>query len=306
MTAQSICSDIDQEAGREGREGMESMAVEHHLISSPPRWDPHFPDRSPMFEPLRAVAAELRGMKWPTLAHLRQQVAARPEPILTAGGRVLSFVAQGGKPRRPRERYEARIFSRGEVQMRQANWHDLLNALVWLTFPRAKAALNARHYQALRQQAGGGNRGPVQDALTLFDEGGVIVAACDARLLELVQAFQWKELFWRNRLQAVSRMRFFLFGHALYEKALAPFSGITGRAVLLEVRPELLGAPTGAQIGELDRMVARHLMDPHRLRSTRDLAPLPILGVPGWCVDNENASYYDDTGYFRPGRLKPR
>ena len=251
-----------------------------------------------MFEPLRAVADRLTTTDWPALQHLGDQIAARAEPILTGGGRALSFVAQSGKPHRLQDRYEGRIFSRGEVQVRHANWHDLLNALVWLTFPCAKAALNARHYQALQQPGRAGNRGPLQDALTLFDEGGVIVAACDARLLELVTTFQWKELFWHRRLEVTSRMRFVLFGHALYEKALAPFSGITGRAVLLEVGPELLVAPINAQIGELDRMAARHLLDSRRLQSTRDLAPLPILGVPGWCVENENASYYDDTDYF--------
>ena len=281
---------------------MESTAAERDLITSPSHWDPDFAARSPMLEPLRAVAAGLRGTNWPTLEHLGERIAARPQPILTAGGRPLRFVAQGAKPRRPQDSYEARIFSHGEVQVREANWHDLFNALVWLTFPRAKAALNARHYQALQQQGRGRNRGPLQDALTLFDEGGVIVAACDARLLELVQAFQWKELFWCERPQVARRMRFLLFGHALYEKALAPFSGITGRAVLLEVQPELLAAPIGAQIDELDRMVAQQLLDPRCLRSTRDLAPLPILGVPGWCVENDNAAYYDDSTYFRAGR----
>jgi DUF3025 family protein len=281
---------------------MDTQAAKNHSITGHPRWDPRFGDRSPMFEPLRAVAAELGGMNWPTLDELGELVAARENPILTAGGQALRFVAQGGKPRRPPDRYEARIFRRGEVQVREANWHDLFNALVWLTFPRAKAALNARHYQALQEQDCGSNRGPLQDALTLFDEGGVIVAACEPRLLELVQAFQWKELFWRERHQVKSRMRFFLFGHALYEKALAPFSGITGRAVLLEVGQGFLAAPIGAQIKELDRVVAQQLLDPRRLQSTRDLAPLPILGVPGWCVENDNAAYYDDATYFRAGR----
>jgi hypothetical protein len=255
-----------------------------------------------MFEPLRAVAAGLAGVDWPTLERLQALAAVRPEPILTAGGSALRFVAQGAKPRRQQERYEARIFSSGEVQVRQANWHDLFNALVWLTFPRLKAALNARHYRALQEQGHGCNRGPLQDALTLFDEGGVIVAACDGRLLDLVRGFQWKDLFWRERARIMRCMRFIVFGHALYEKALAPFTGISGRAILLEVRPELLAAPVGAQVEELDRMVARHVADSGRFRTTRDLAPLPILGVPGWCPANGNASYYDDASHFRPGR----
>jgi hypothetical protein len=278
--------------------------VQNHSITGHPRWDPHFAERSPLFEPLRAAAAGLTGVDWPTLECLQRLAAARPEPVLTASGRELTFIAQEAKPRRWQERYEARIFSSGEVPVRRTNWHDLFNALVWLTFPRAKAALNARHYRALQEQGhgDGGNRGPLQDALTLFDEGGVIVAACDGRLLDLVRAFQWKELFWRERARIMRRMRFIVFGHALYEKALSPFTGISGRAVLLEVGPDLLAAPVGAQIAELDWMAARHVADSGRLRTTRDLAPLPILGVPGWCPANENASYYDDASYFRPGR----
>lgn len=257
-----------------------------------------------MFAPLQRVAGKLSVMEWPSPEALQRLAAAHCAPIFTAGGVPLSFVAQGARPRQVAERYEERIYARGEVQVRDANWHDLLNALVWLTFPRTKVALNARHHQALRvQQASGArNRGPVQDALTLFDEGGVIVAASDSGLLRLVESFAWKELFWHARARVVSGMRFFLFGHALYEKALAPFSGITGRAILLETPAELLGVGLEAQIEVLDSMVAERLLDPAWLHATRDLAPLPILGVPGWCAANEHASYYDNTDYFRPGR----
>ena len=38
------------------------------------------------------------------------------------------------------------------------------------------------------------------------------------------------------------------------------------------------------------------------LDSTRMLAPLPILGVPGWEAANERESFYDDAAVFRPGR----
>jgi hypothetical protein len=257
-----------------------------------------------MFLPLRRVAGALRGEQWPSLDDLRRLAAARERPIVTAGGAPLTFVAQDARPRRAADRYEARIFLRGEVQVRHASWHDLLNALVWLTFPQAKVALNARHYQALldRQASSASNRGPVQDALTLFDEGGVIVAASDAHLLGLVRQFAWKELFWRERARLTACMRFHLFGHALYEKALAPFSGITGRGILLETGADLLAAPIEVQVDAFDRMIAERLGDPGWLHSTRDLAPLPILGVPGWCAENERASYYQDASYFRPAR----
>jgi len=258
-----------------------------------------------MFEPLRRVAAALRTTHWPSVNDLQRLAAARDEVIRSGGGAPLTFVPQAAvRPRRADERYEARIYLRGEVQVRQANWHDLLNAMVWLTFPHAKAALNARHYQALPADPGSAarNRGPVQDALTLFDEGGVIVAASDPGLLREVERFAWKDLFWHGRARVASGMRFHLFGHALYEKALAPFSGITGRGMLFEVAGDWLAAPIEAQIERLDRMVAERLRDTARVQSTREFAPVPILGIPGWCEENARASYYDDATYFRPGR----
>lgn len=269
-------------------------------------WDPEFLERSPMFEPLRPYGRAALETHWPSLDDLRRLLAARRPPITTRSGARLSFVPQGRKANAFEAKYEPRIYLKGEVQMRRENWHDLLNALVWLTFPRSKAALNERHYHALLEQqaAGSQNRGPVQDAMTLFDEGGVIVAAREHELLRLIEGFAWKDLFWRNRARATADMRFYLFGHALYEKALDPFTGITGRGILFEVDAELLASPLSVQLARLDAMLAARLLDPDRLRSTRELVPVPILGVPGWSPDNVRESYYDTPDYFRSGRTR--
>jgi len=65
---------------------------------------------------------------------------ARPAVALRgAGYGKLPFEAQ----------YEPRCYLKGEVPTRAHNWHDLFNALVWLTFPATKAVINARHYHAL-------------------------------------------------------------------------------------------------------------------------------------------------------------
>ncbi len=259
-----------------------------------------------MFEPLRHHAAAVIKNHWPTLDDLQRLLAAREPPLTARSGVRLTFVSQGRKPRVLEEKYEARIFLKGEIQLRRENWHDLLNALVWLTFPLAKAALNERHYRALleQQRSGARNRGPVQDAMTLFDEGGVIVAARDRELLRQLADFAWKELFWRNRARVVAEMRFYLFGHALYEKALRPFTGITGRGILIEVDADFFAAPLPGQIARLDAMTAARLADPARLCSTRELAPVPILGVPGWCADNARERYYESPDYFRSGRRR--
>lgn len=259
-----------------------------------------------MFAPLRVHGGLLRTPDWPSLEDLERALAARRPPIAVASGASLAFVPQSPRAAAFPARYEPRIYLRGEVQVRERNWHDLMNALVWLTFPRSKAALNARHHRALlaQQASGAPNRGPEQDAMTLFDEGGLLVASRDPELLRWIEAFQWKRLFWHERTRIMREMRFFLFGHALYEKALSPFTGITGRALLFEVGQSFIEAPIETQLEQLDEGAARRLADPKAMCSPADLAPLPILGVPGWCAENEVETYYDDTAYFRPARTR--
>lgn len=270
-----------------------------------PDWDPWFLERLPLFEPLQVHGAGLALPRWPALADLQTALDARG--VTGGGGRPLRVIAQvPGVPRTRtfEERYEARIYLKGELAVRERNWHDLFNTLVWLTFPRAKAAINARHYQALQaQQArGAANRGPAQDALTLFDEGGVIVASSVPGLLAAVRDFAWKRLFWEQRAAATRHMRWVLFGHAIYEKALTPFTGITGRGVLLAVEPDFHDLALAEQLAALDERVAGLISRPDALGTPRELAPAPILGVPGWWPANREEAYYDNTDYFRHGR----
>jgi hypothetical protein len=265
-------------------------------------WNPEFLACSPMFEPLRVHAPESFPEEWPDLPMLQQLLDRREPPVRVGTGTRLRIVPQARKAGRPEARYEERIFVQGELQVRPDNWHDLLNLMAWLAYPRAKAALNARHHAACRERAltGAANRGPTEDALTLFDEGGVIVASASRELLDLMLTFAWKELFWLRRREVTATMRFFLFGHALYEKALRPFAGITGRGICFDVDADFLRAPPPVQLAELDQRLAGHISAPDRLRATRELAIVPILGVPGWCAGNELESYYDNTETFRP------
>jgi hypothetical protein len=191
-------------------------------------WNPGGFGSSPAFEPLRRFGPALDDADWPHLDRIQRLCDAAH--ATTATGHPLRLVDQGPKPQDWEGRYEARIYLRGELQVRRRDWHDLFNVLVWAAFPLAKAALNARHYRALLGQraAGARNRGPEQDALTLFDEGGVIVVSSDRELLLLLKNFAWKDLFWRNRDRVQAHMHFVLFGHALYQKMLDPYAGITG------------------------------------------------------------------------------
>ncbi|MGA7749216.1 MAG: DUF3025 domain-containing protein [Gallionella sp.] len=270
--------------------------------------------QSPLFAPLHPILADLVTSDFPTLHDCNALLEARPSPITVQSGAPLCFVAQERGKLPFEAQYEPRCFLKGEVPTRANNWHDLLNALVWLTFPKTKAVLNARHYHALMEERGLGKtvRGAVRDANTLLDESGVIVVYADAELDALLRDFQWKELFWQRREQVraghFDRLRtgmgFYLFGHGLYEKALQPYAGMTGQGLLLAVEQTFFSWPLVQQLAHLDTLLADYLAAPEHCRNTRDFSPVPLLGVPGWATDNCIETYYDNTSYFRPGRRR--
>lgn len=221
----------------------------------------------------------------------------------SGSGLPIRFVPDGEGALRD-EPYEARIFRTGEVATRECNWHDLFNALAWLAFPAVKRELNRIHGEQLsRDLSTGYGRGTTRDVLTLFDESGVLVACADPSLSALLTGFQWKTLFWARRKDVERHMRFFIFGHALHGQALKPYPGITGKALIVDVDEGFLQAPLSGQRTVLDAHAAQWLRS-RSLTSTRVLAPLPLLGIPGWDANNAQAAYYDNTDVFRPGRLR--
>ena len=185
--------------------------------------------------------------------------------------------------------YEIKVYETGGVETRPDNLHDFFNALAWLAFPRTKARINALHAAEIPREAG--RRGPLRDLLTIFDEGGAIVQCGDTDLVALLRDFQWKRLFWENRERVKGAMRCVVFGHAVLEKALAPWPGITCKAIVVPAAAD----PDAAALAWLERLPPG--------ASPRILAPLPIFGFPGWLPQNE--AFYDDARYFRalrPGR----
>jgi hypothetical protein len=240
---------------------------------------------SPIFKSVSPWLEKLPAARFPTCAELN---ALAPQ---------LRFVQADGPLEEP---YETYVHRTRQVPTRPDNWHDVFNALAWLAFPRTKAVLNRRHCEELGRAVDPGRRGTARDVLTVFDEGGVIVASTDPSLLELLRGFEWKTLFWERRGEVEQHMRFFVFGHAILEKALEPYKGVTAKAMLLQVPEAFPQRPFLEQIAEADRKAAEWLLQPGALSSTRNLSPLPVLGVPGW-ADNARADFYDDERVFRPG-----
>ncbi|MBI2308766.1 MAG: DUF3025 domain-containing protein [Rhodocyclales bacterium] len=256
---------------------------------------------NPLFFPLTPLLAQLPAA--PDSDALAALTSARP--ARTATGLPVRFVPPPGDGLG----YEARIALRGEVETRPDNWHDWFNALVWLTFPQAKAALSARHARELAcggdAANGHGARGGVRDAMTHFDECGAVVVADDPSLLDLLAAFRWRELFVERRLAVAAGLRVFVFGHATYEALLAPFRGLTAKCVLTPVAPAWLAQPLAEQLAEIDAWLAADLAA-GRHGDPRALQPLPLLGLPGVVADNEDPAYYDDAWQFRSGRRPAR
>ena len=258
----------------------------------------------------RALDAPIFAALKPLIGHLPQDRFPRHDELnaltvpsgVSGGGAPIRFVPPAAPSTEFSAQYEVRIFETGEVQTRPDNWHDLFNALVWLAFPRTKAVLNRHHCEEIRARRGERVRGTARDVLTLFDEGGIVVATADAELQALLRDFRWKELFWRRRAEVLRSMRFYVFGHAIYEKALEPYKGVTAKALIVDAVPGLLDAPIERQLCELDARAAEYFSQSQVLASTRNLSPLPILGIPGWDPSNGSEEYYDDASQFRPGR----
>jgi len=259
---------------------------------------------SPILAPLQPVLARLETRDFPTLHDLNKLLDLVKPALNVQAGHPLRFVPQAKGRMGFESQYEPRCFLTGEVQTRPDNWHDLFNALVWLTFPKAKAAINAQHYQALsaKHDSSTSQRGKVRDTATLLDESGVFVASANPELTKLLLTFQWKELFWHRREQVRNEMGFYVFGHGLYEKALKPYTGMTGQGLITPVKADFFERCLQEQLSEIDQTLAQYLDSKENCLVPSELHPIPLLGVPGLCLDNERASYYDNTTYFRPGR----
>lgn len=222
---------------------------------------------------------------------LREAGGASVAQALNADAAVAStgvrFVPQAALP--AGEPYERHIFQTGTVPTRD-NLHDFFNGLVWLHFPLVKRRLNELQAGAIAAHGIGAVRGPLRDALTVFDENGALLHA-PAPIWDALNARDWQRLFvdlrplWREA-------RLLLFGHALLEKLVTPRKPIVAHVYQVPCATD--------SIAVADAWLAQQLQ-PERW-ATKPFTPLPVLGVPGWWPANEDLRFYDDPQVFRPAR----
>jgi hypothetical protein len=252
----------------------------------------------PVWTDYREHLRSLGETTFPTPAELS---SCLPPALNSNGGSPVRFVPAENLPGVD---YEKHIFGTGEVSTREANWHDLFNALVWCRFPRLKVAMNAVHFKELESGAQG-SRGKQRDALTLFDESGVIVCSSRKENLKALARHNWGGLFKTEADAWVDEIRVFVVGHALLEKFLKPYKAITAHALLLCVDQAMQVLPREALISALDERAAEGLFTGQLLDSPSCLAPLPLMGIPGWWPGGEqDDEFYADQFVFRPLREK--
>ncbi len=209
----------------------------------------------------------------------------------------------------PGEAYEAFIRSTGHLPTRD-NRHDFFNGLMWLNQPAWKLRLNRLQAEAIAHQGVQTKRGPLRDALTLFDENGAVLEG-PAPLLAALRERRWQDLFLTYR--ALWReAHFTLVGHGLLDS----LSRERWAA------PSSLAPPGGAGTGEARTLGALYpsprkgltahvlVADPLSLSASdwaqKPFFPLPVMGLPGWWTDGpQDAAFYADATVFRPAHRAP-
>lgn len=250
-------------------------------------WKSHIDLAHPCWDGYRVYIHRLPGGAFPAPADLTRLLLPG---LASAAGRRIRFRPASEIPG---VAYEKHIYETGEVSTREESWHDLFNALAWCRFPNLKSAMNEAHYRRLDEERDG-RRGHQRDALTLLDESGIVVVSPHEGLLDALACRDWQRAFVGLR-EAWFDTGVMICGHAILEKFLQPYKALTAHALLVP----LPGAMCAA---DLDARLADRLRGGELLGTTKDLSPLPLMGIPGWWGGGQDEAFYADTDVFRPPR----
>jgi hypothetical protein len=233
-------------------------------------FDPRFVASDPLFSAIEPAYRRLGPLDdFPSIGSL-DRVFARDAPVrfVPAGPR-----RRRGTPPAAEALYDGRIAVEGVVPTRPGCWHDLMNALVWGTFPRSKRALHARQHRAISARivpgaSGLPGRSSELDALALIDEGGVVVLARDP--VDAAGALASRRRGALAERLSAGEACLLVFGHAIYE------------SLALGVRPAVVAAFVAGWAGggepsvEADLALSKALGEPQRFVSPRELARVDL------------------------------
>ena len=238
-----------------------------------------------------------------------QQPLPHTKPTHDHESQTLQFISQNALPEG--EAYEHFIGTSGNIPTRD-NLHDLFNGSIWLTFPKTKAVLNYYHMLEIAKQGISERRGRVRDTITVFDENGAVLVTSDASIGEALVNFDWQASLvkprakWDNPTQPSSSVQaaVYIFGHALLEQLVHPRKPLCAHSIVIHVAQDFFTLSLTERIHYLDDKVTAYmdtLLSNDDVKP-RQLAPLPILGVPHFWAENADTGFYEDSYVFRSGR----
>lgn len=211
--------------------------------------------------------------RWP----MPQELEAgwfRESLVLSADGLPLRVIPQPVRSRRPRIRlrsdlYDFRVVA-GEIPTRGGCWHDFFNLAMFAAFPKAKAALHARHKRILMERIPEsfdrlpGARTREQDALALLDEGGIVLATSPSDFERVEGALLAQDWAFLSESRSKGRIRPWVLGHAILEHEARSMLGHTAqspRALVVAVPlAQGLEASEG-RLSEVDYGLSQRILD---------------------------------------------
>ena len=200
-----------------------------------------------------------------------------PVRFVEATGRPRGRRQAGARRIDPLTLYDARITLERVVPTRSRCWHDLMNALVWGTFPAAKLALHARQHRAVSERLSPFARSlpPARtrelDALAILDEGGVAIVVDDASCFRAAGVSQSNAVNAAMRTGAADAI---IFGHAVYESIALGVSPAVVAAIVVE-RDE--GDPNIVRAAE--HALAHAIADRSRLQTPEELTRIDVGAI---------------------------
>ncbi|CAM3990991.1 DUF3025 domain-containing protein [Pseudoalteromonas byunsanensis] len=247
------------------------------------------------FEHLNHIFKLNEHNNWPTFGWLNAL-----GPVQNRNGKALEFVPDALLQDETRY-YEQIIYETGRVPTREQNWHDLFGVMIWCLFPKTKALLNKQHIVEIDKH-GLKQRSKHRNALTLFDECGVVLAMTNGTFAEQLKNHCWVDAFVAQRSGWDKEIKAFIFGHANYEMLTQPFIGLTGKALCVEVDETFFELDLHSQYACLDTLLVDMIENQGVLNDNTQLSPLPLLGIPNWFSANQSPEFYNNTNYFRAKR----
>jgi len=188
--------------------------------------------------------------------------------------------------------YEAFIHNECAVPTRE-NWHDGFNALCWMRMPALKWHFNQLQAEVIARDGIQARRGPVRDAITVFDENGAFLQASD-ELWAAIVARDWERAFVGLRAHW-SPCRWLVAGHALLDNLTRPFKGITAHVLRWP-------CDWGADEQDLAQGMVQHLSS--EVLAHKPFTPLPVMGIPGWMAGQDEPAFFADKNVFRSKRVR--